>query len=287
MSPSNNSSNNPTSKPPLLVEYEKGIAILTLNKPEINNAFDDEIISLLVTALNDCSLNDDIKVIQLRGAGKHFSAGADLNWMRRMAELDYNANREDAGQLARLMSTLYQLNKPTVAIIQGASYGGAVGLIACCDIAIATENSSFCLSEVKIGLAPAVISPYVIKAIGERQARRYFISGEVIDSQKAEAINLIHETLPASDVEDYVSKISQQLLKNAPIAMGICKSLVQKVSNEKLEDNIQYYTRDLIAKVRVSDEGQEGLSAFLEKRKPNWQSADLKGSSLKGNSNND
>lgn len=275
------STNHPS---PLLVEHKNGIAILTINKPEISNAFDDEIISLLVMALDDCSSNDAVKVVQLRGAGKHFSAGADLNWMRRMASLDYSANREDAGQLARLMNTLYQLNKPTIAVIQGASYGGAVGLIACCDIAIASENSSFCLSEVKIGLAPAVISPYVVKAIGERQARRYFISGEVIDSQKAEAINLIHESLSASEVEAYVTKLSRQLLNNAPNAMGICKSLVQKVSNEKLEQNIQHYTRDLIAKVRVSDEGQEGLSAFLEKRKPSWLTEGLKGNSSKGNS---
>lgn len=255
---------------PLLVELKDGIAILTLNKAEINNAFDDEIISLLIMALDDCRLNDDVKVIQLRGAGKHFSAGADLNWMRRMAKLDYSANQEDAGQIARLMSTLYQLEKPTIAIIQGASYGGAVGLIACCDFAIANENSTFCLSEVKIGLAPAVISPYVIKAIGERQARRYFISGEVIDSKKAEAINLIHERLTTEAIEEYVTKLSQQLLNNAPNAMGICKSLVQKVSSEKLNDTVHQYTRDLIAQVRVSAEGQEGLSAFLEKRPANW-----------------
>lgn len=270
---------------PLLVEHKNGIATLTLNKPEINNAFDDEIISLLIMALDDCQLNDEVKVIQLRGAGKHFSAGADLNWMRRMATLDYNANREDAGQLSRLMSTLYQLNKPTIAIIQGASYGGAVGLIACCDIAIAADNSKFCLSEVKIGLAPAVISPYVVKAIGERQARRYFISGEVIDSKKAEAINLIHERLSPNEIEAYVTQLSNQLSNNAPIAMSISKSLVQKVSNSSLEnktvngDNIHHYTRDLIAKIRVSDEGQEGLSAFLEKRKPNWQANGPQGGS--------
>jgi methylglutaconyl-CoA hydratase len=277
---------------PLLVEYKGGIAILTLNKPTINNAFDDEIIALLVMALDDCRLNDNVKIIQLRGAGRHFSAGADLNWMRRMAELDYNANREDAGQLARLMSTLYQINKPTIAVIQGASYGGAVGLIACCDFAIATEESSFCLSEVTIGLAPAVISPYVVKVMGERHARRYCISGEVINSQKAKDINLIHERLPSDKIENYVNKLSQKLLNNAPNAMGICKSLVQKISNEKLNDNIHHYTRDLIAQVRVSEEGQEGLSAFLEKRKPNWQSqfTDAKESSLKSNSdksNND
>ena len=268
---------------PLLVEYDQGIAILTLNKPAINNAFDDEIISLLIMALDDCQLDDKVKVIQLRGAGKHFSAGADLNWMRSMAELDYSANQKDAGQLSRLMSTLYQINKPTIAVIQGASYGGAVGLIACCDFAIATERSSFCLSEVKIGLAPAVISPYVVKAIGERQARRYFISGEVIKSDKAEAINLIHECLPAEEIEQYVSHLSEQLLNNGPNAMGVCKALAQKVSNASLDtnssDNIHHYTRDLIAQVRVSDEGQEGLSAFLEKRQPSWQVDDLKSTS--------
>lgn len=268
-----------TAKPsesPLIVEHKNGIATLTLNKPEINNAFNDQIISLLIMALDDCRLDDEVKLIQLRGNGKHFSAGADLNWMRSMAELDYSANREDAGQLARLMQTLYQINKPTIAVIQGASYGGAVGLIACCDFAIASEGSSFCLSEVKIGLAPAVISPYVVKAIGERQARRYFISGEVIDSEKAQQINLIHECLPQESLEPYVAKLSQQLLNNAPNAMGICKALVQKVSQEKLDENLNHYTRDLIAQVRVSAEGQEGLSAFLEKRPANWIKAESK-----------
>ncbi len=256
---------------PLLVEHNKGITTITLNKPDINNAFDDEIISLLIMVLDDCRLDDEVRVVQLRGAGKHFSAGADLNWMRRMAELDYSANREDAGQLARLMNTLYQLNKPTIAVVQGASYGGAVGLIACCDFAIASQGSSFCLSEVKIGLVPAVISPYVVKAIGERQARRYFISGEVIDHHTAKAINLIHECLEAEEIEGFVEKLSQQLLNNAPNAMGISKSLVQKVANETLDANLQHYLSDLIAQVRVSNEGQEGLAAFLEKRAPRWR----------------
>lgn len=255
---------------PLLVNYNNGVATLTLNRPKINNAFDDEIISLLIMALDDCNLDEDIKVVKLTGAGKHFSAGADLNWMRRMADLDYQQNREDAGQLSRLMSTLYHLSKPTIAVIDGASYGGAVGLIACCDFAIATQRSSFCLSEVKIGLAPAVISPYVVRAIGERQSRRYFISGEVISSEKACDIGLIHENLIAEEADAYINNLTDQLLKNGPKAMGICKALAQKVSNEKLDDNINHYTRDLIAQVRVSEEGQEGLSAFLEKRSPNW-----------------
>ncbi|MGK0248820.1 MAG: methylglutaconyl-CoA hydratase [Oleispira sp.] len=255
---------------PLLIEHDHGVTILTLNRPAINNAFDDEMISLLIEALDDCRLNDDVKVVKLTGAGKHFSAGADLNWMRRMADLDYSENREDAGQLARLMSSLYHLNKPTIAQISGASYGGAIGLIACCDIAIASEKSIFCLSEVKIGLIPAVISPYVVKAIGERQARRYFITAEVIKSEQALALNLVHEVVPLEALKPRVDEIVSLMLNNGPKAMGISKALVQKVVNEKLDDDLKHHTRDLIAQVRVSEEGQEGLSAFLEKRPANW-----------------
>jgi len=260
----------PLQESPLLVDHTNGVTTLTLNKPAINNAFDDEIISLLIMALDDCRLNDDVKVVKLTGAGKHFSAGADLNWMRRMADLNYSENREDAGQLARLMSTLYHLNKPTIAEISGASYGGAVGLIACCDIAIASEKSSYCLSEVKIGLIPAVISPYVVKAMGERQARRYFISAEVITSAQALKHNLIHETVPAEELTIRVDEIISTMLNNGPKAMGLSKALVQKVANEKLDDNLNHFTRDLIAQVRVSEEGQEGLTAFLEKRPAHW-----------------
>lgn len=266
----NDNDGSPLQDSPLLVDHHNGVTTLTLNKPAINNAFDDEIISLLIMALDDCASNDDVKVVKLTGSGKHFSAGADLNWMRRMADLDYSENREDAGQLARLMSTLYHLNKPTIAEIRGASYGGAVGLIACCDIAIASEKSSYCLSEVKIGLIPAVISPYVVKAMGERQARRYFISAEVINSEQALKHDLVHEVVAAEALTTRVDDIIASLLNNGPKAMGISKALVQKVANEKLDDNLNHYTRDLIATVRVSEEGQEGLTAFLEKRPAQW-----------------
>jgi methylglutaconyl-CoA hydratase len=263
-------------KLPLLVEHENGVTTLTLNRPAINNAFDDEIISLLIAALDDCNINDDVKIVKLTGSGKHFSAGADLNWMRRMADLDYSENREDAGQLARLMSTLYHLSKPTIAMINGASYGGAVGLIACCDIAIASDKSIYCLSEVKIGLIPAVISPYVVKAIGERQARRYFVTAEVIKAQQALKLDLVHEIVPAEELQGRVDEIISTMLNNGPKAMGISKALVQKVVNAPVNnddesvENIINHTRDLIAQVRVSEEGQEGLSAFLEKRPANW-----------------
>ena len=255
---------------PLFVEVENGVTTLTLNRPEVNNAVDDKVIELLIMALDDCNSDDNVKVVKLKGAGKHFSAGADLNWMRRMAELDYSANREDAGQLARLMSTLYNLSKPTIAEVNGASYGGAVGLIACCDIAIASERSSFCLSEVKIGLTPAVISPYVVKALGEHQSRRFFITGEVIKADKALSLDLVHEVVATETLSQTVDDLIALMLKNGPQAMGISKALVQKVANEKLDENLSHYTRDLIAQVRVSEEGQEGLSAFLEKRQPGW-----------------
>jgi methylglutaconyl-CoA hydratase len=261
---------------PLLVEHDNGVTTLTLNRPAINNAFDDEMIRLMIMALDECRLNDDVKVVKLTGAGKHFSAGADLNWMRRMADLDYSENRKDAGQLARLMTTLYHLNKPTIAQISGASYGGAVGLIACCDIAIASTNSIFCLSEVKIGLIPAVISPYVVKAIGERQARRFFITAEVIKSEQALNLNLLHEVVPLEELKTRVDDIVSLMLTNGPKAMRISKALVQKVANEKIDDDLKHYTRDLIAHVRVSEEGQEGLSAFLEKRPANWIKANSK-----------
>lgn len=254
----------------LLISIQNGVAELTMNRPEINNAFDDVFIQKMIKTLAELEQNPEVRVLVLKGAGKHFSAGADLNWMRRMAELDYSENREDAGQLSRLMSTLYHLNKPTIAEIRGASYGGAVGLIACCDIAIASDKSVFCLSEVKIGLIPAVISPYVVKAMGERQARRYFISGEVIKSEKALDLDLIHESVPAELLSARVDEIISSMLNNGPKAMGISKALVQKVANEKLDDNLNHHTRDLIAQVRVSQEGQEGLTAFLEKRPANW-----------------
>ena len=254
---------------PLLVEHKNGLAILTLNKPKINNAFDDEMISLLIMALDDCSLDDDVKAIQLRGAGKHFSAGADLNWMRSMAQLDYSENQKDASQLARLMSTLYHLEKPTVAIIQGASYGGAVGLIACCDIAIASDNARFCLSEVKLGLAPATIGPFVINAIGARQCRKLFLSAEVFNAQSAKDYQLIHDVVPLDKLDEKVKSTLESILQTGPNASKAAKKLVKDLSL-KVDDEQTSMTCQLIADLRVSDEGQEGLGAFFEKRPPNW-----------------
>ena len=179
----------------LLIEIENGVAKLILNRPDVHNAFDDVLIAKIITALNHAQENKNVRVVVLTSHGKHFSAGADLNWMKRMARLTKQENRDDAQQLAELMHTLNTLSKPTVALVNGAAYGGAVGLIACCDMAIATQRSRFCLSEVKIGLSPAVISPFVIGAIGERAARRYFLSAEAFDAQKAEQLGLLHDVV--------------------------------------------------------------------------------------------
>lgn len=255
----------------LLIEIENGVAKLILNRPDVHNAFDDVLIQTIIHALDDITTNDHVQVVVLTSNGKHFSAGADLNWMKRMAVLTEQENREDAQQLAQLMHTLNHLNKPTVALVDGAAYGGAVGLIACCDMAIATKRSRFCLSEVKIGLSPAVISPFVVSAIGERAARRYFLSAEVFDAQIAEKLGLLHEVV--NDEVALANKATQlidALLLNSPQAMNKTKQLIKAVSRGEINNAMRDYTVNLIASIRVSEEGQEGLASFLEKRKPSW-----------------
>jgi len=256
----------------LLTEIENGVATLTLNRPDVHNAFDDALIANIVHALNDIEQNNDVRIVVLASNGKHFSAGADLAWMKRMAELDEEQNRNDAHDLAELMYKLNNLSKPTIALVNGAAYGGAVGLIACCDMAIATQRSRFCLSEVKIGLSPAVISPFVVRAIGERQARRFFLSAEVFDAQQAERFELIHQLVENEDeLKTKGQELIQFLLQNSPQAVTKTKQLIQTVSGAPLDQNTRDYTVNLIASIRVSEEGQEGLGSFLEKRKPKWQ----------------
>lgn len=255
----------------LLIEIENGVAKLILNRPDVHNAFDDVLIQTIIHALDDISTNDHIQVVVLTSNGKHFSAGADLNWMKRMAVLTEQENRDDAQQLAELMHTLNTLNKPTIALVNGAAYGGAIGLIACCDMAIATQRSRFCLSEVKIGLSPAVISPFVVSAIGERAARRYFLTAEVFNADKATQLGLLHEVVAdeAALVEQGELLINT-LLQNSPQAMNKTKQLIKVVSRDSINKNMRDYTVNLIASIRVSEEGQEGLASFLEKRQPKW-----------------
>jgi methylglutaconyl-CoA hydratase len=255
----------------LLVEIDNGVATLILNRPEVHNAFDDVLIIKIIAALNKVEADDSVRVVVLTGKGKHFSAGADLNWMKSMAALSEQENRDDAQNLAELMHKLNDLNKPTIALVNGATFGGAVGLVACCDMAIATARSRFCLSEVKIGLSPAVISPFVVAAIGERASRRFFLTAEVFDAQQANQLGLLHEVAEdEADLQTQGQALITALLQNSPQAMGRSKELIKQVSRGEINQTMRDYTVNLIASIRVSDEGQEGLTSFLEKRKPGW-----------------
>lgn len=248
----------------------RGVASLVLNRPEVHNAFDDLMIAELITQLDTLAADNQVKVLVLKSNGKNFSAGADLNWMRSMAKKDYQQNLEDAAGLASLMHKLDTFPKPTLVLVQGAAFGGAVGLVACCDIALAEANASFCLSEVKIGLIPAVISPYVMRALGERQSRRYFLTAERFNATSAESLGLVHQVVTNDTLENSAEPILQALLQNSPAAVSAAKQLLQHIYNKDISNAVIAHTTQAIAEIRVSAEGQEGLSAFLEKRKPNW-----------------
>ena len=249
----------------------KGIATLTLNRPEVHNAFDDGIIEALIGRLEQAADDDNVRVLVLRSEGNNFSAGADLNWMRRMAQNSHQENLIDARGLARLMELLNFLPKPTIGLIQGAAFGGAVGLAACCDMVVATEAAKFCLSEVRIGLIPAVISPYVNQAIGERQSRRYMLTAETFSSSQAQQWGLVHEVVADNaQLEGAKNALIDKLLNNSPKAIEAAKALVFAVTQKPINADVIEDTAKRIADIRVSEEGQEGLSAFLNKRKPNW-----------------
>lgn len=249
----------------------RGVATLTLNRPEVHNAFDDAIIDCLIGHLKTIASDPSIRVLVLRSEGKNFSAGADLNWMRRMAANSREENLVDARGLAELMQRLNDLPQATIALVQGAAFGGAVGLAACCDMVVATEASLFCLSEVKIGLIPAVISPYVVRAIGERQARRYFLSAEAFNAGQAQQWGLVHEVVTDNDaLAPAAEALIAKLLNNGPAAVAAAKQLIFAVSGRPTDSAVIEDTARRIADIRVSPEGQEGLGAFLNKRKPNW-----------------
>jgi len=244
------------------------VAHLHLNRPDLHNAFDEVLIGELTTTLEQ--LGDDVSVqsIVLTGNGASFSAGADMNWMRRMASASEEANRIDAKALARLMRTLAFCPKTTIARVNGSGFGGGVGLIACCDVAISSDAAKFALTETKLGLVPAVISPYVIDAIGLRQARRYFQTAELFDAARAQAIGLVHEVVPESALDEAVGRVLKALSKTGPIATRESKTLALRMAgrDETTQERIDAENARLIARLRVSAEGQEGLSAFLEKR---------------------
>jgi len=256
----------------VLVEIrDEGVVHLVLNRPDIHNAFDDAIIAQLNDALADIIQNPNARVLVLRSNGNNFSAGADLNWMRRVSALNFQENIQDAQQLANLMQSLNECPLPTLCLVQGAAFGGALGLISCCDIAIASDSATFCLSETRIGLVPAVISPYVIRAIGERQARRYFLTAEKFNAERACQLGLIHTVVPVDELIPEAERFCRLLLQNSPNAILKAKRLIQDISGQPIDEDLIHYTTELIAFMRVSEQGQEGLAAFLEKRPAAWQ----------------
>ncbi len=260
----------------ILSEIDGSLGIITLNNPDKHNAFDDTLIVDLTAALKAMEQSLDVRVVILSAAGKSFSAGADLNWMKRIASYSPEENFRDAMGLGTLMRTLHDLTKPTIARVQGAAYGGGVGLIACCDIAVGTQAAAFSLSETKLGLIPAVISPYVIAAIGERAAHRYFLTAEKFAASEAYRLGLLHELAPDDDtMDDIINELCGALLAASPDALKEAKSLIAAVANHAINDALVADTAERIARVRVSTEGREGLAAFLEKRKPAWIKASL------------
>ena len=256
------------STPTVTCQLSGAVARIRLNRPDVHNAFDHQLIAALVELLEQLAGDEAIRVIVLSGEGASFSAGADLRWMRRMAAASEAENRADAEQLARLMRTLAFFPKPTLARVNGAAFGGGVGLIACCDIAIAVDSARFALTEARLGLAPAVISPYVIAAIGARQARRWFQTAEQFDAAQALRIDLVHEVVAAEQLDSTCDRVLNALLANGPNAVGECKRLVDRIAGRTLDDQLSVDAQNvaLIARLRVSAEGQEGLSAFLGKR---------------------
>ena len=255
----------------LAVERQGPIGLITMNRPERHNAFDDALITELTEAFRSMEAEDGVRIVVLSGAGKSFSAGADLNWMKRMAGFSIEENRRDAMGLAALMRTIAHLRKPTVARVQGAALGGGVGLVACCDIAVATQDAAFALSEVKLGLIPAVISPYVVAAIGERAARRYFLTGERFSAAEAWRLGLVHEIAGSeAEMDELIGAIVDAMLAASPAAQKEAKDLIRAVSNRALTSEVVQDTAERIAKIRASPEGREGVAAFLEKRRAAW-----------------
>ncbi|HEY6967354.1 MAG TPA: enoyl-CoA hydratase/isomerase family protein [Burkholderiales bacterium] len=254
----------------LIVEKRNTVAIVTLNRPEVRNAFDDVLISNLTRVFLDLENDETVRVVVLAGAGKAFCAGADLNWMKRMAGYGYEDNLKDASALAEMLKTLDRMSKPTIARVHGPAYAGGVGLVAACDIAIGSQNAEFCLTEVKLGLSPATISPYVVRAMGERLARRYFLTGEVIDAGEAYRLRLLSDVCVPEELDGAINALLGHLVIGGREAHRKIKDLVRAVSSRPADDAMVADTARRIAEIRVSPEGREGIASFLEKRKPAW-----------------
>jgi methylglutaconyl-CoA hydratase len=254
------------------LEFEKqaDLGIIWLNRPEIHNAFNETMIRELIECFEAVNLMDDIRIVILRGRGKSFCAGADLNWMRDVARYSFEQNYKESLNLSKCFFSIYTCKKPTIAMVHGAAIGGANGLLASCDFAYADDNTTFSLSEVKIGVVPACISPYVTKRVGEYGSRELMLTGRRIKGKEAEHFRLVNKSLPAEELESYVTSVIELLRTSGPKAMSQCKNLIFNISNmETLEQALESTAR-MIAEIRASEEGQEGMAAFLEKRKPKW-----------------
>jgi methylglutaconyl-CoA hydratase len=253
------------------VVERNGVALVTLNRPALHNAFDETLIAELTQALDSLENAPRVRALVLLGAGASFCAGADLAWMQRMAAYDYDRNIEDARALAHLLQRLATFPKPTIARVHGPAYGGGVGLVACCDIALAVTDATFALSEAKLGLIPATIGPYVVEAIGARHARRYILSGERFEAAEAYRLGLVHDLVPGVDELDArVNEILGELLVAGPRAQAAVKALVRAIAHRSIDERVIADTAERIATVRATDEAREGIAAFLSRRSPAW-----------------
>ena len=254
----------------LEVRKEGGVARVTLNRPELRNAFDDALIQKLHATFEDVSKDKSVRVMVLAGNGPAFCAGADLNWMKRMAGYGYDENLADAKALAEMLATLDRLPKPTIARVHGPVFAGGTGLVAACDIAVGTPEAKFCLSEAKLGLSPATISPYVMRAMGEREARRYFLTAEVFDAEEALRIGMLSILVEQNELDSTIEGLLKHLMAGGPEAHAKIKALIRAVAGRRPDDALVAETAKHIAEIRGSPEGKEGIAAFLEKRKPGW-----------------
>jgi methylglutaconyl-CoA hydratase len=256
----------------LIIEKRNQVAIVALNRPELRNAFDDALIANLTKAFRDIEADPAIRAMVLTGAGRAFCAGGDLNWMKRMAGYGYEQNLADANALAEMLKTLDRMSKPTIARVHGPAYAGGVGLVAACDIAIGSHDAEFCLTEVKLGLSPATISPYVVRAMGARLARRFFLTGEKFDAGEAYRLRLLSDVSPPDELDGAVNALLGHLVTGGREAQARIKDLIRAVSAGPADDAMIADTARRIAEIRVSPEGREGIASFLEKRKPAWVS---------------
>jgi methylglutaconyl-CoA hydratase len=252
------------------LHFEGGVSTVTLDRPEVRNAFNDEVITELAAVFTELGQREEVRCVVLAGNGPAFCAGADLNWMKRMADYTREENVADAAALAHMLRVIWRCPKPTIARVQGDAYAGGTGLVAVCDIAVSVDTAQFCLSEVKLGLIPATISPYVIRAMGARAAHRYFLTAERFSAAEALRIGFVHEVVAAGALDAKVAEIAQALVQAGPQAVKACKSLVQDVAGHEISQLLIDRTVQGIADIRVSEEGREGIQSFLGKRKPAW-----------------